>query len=203
MSKMRIGILAYGSIITDPGYEIENSTIERRTVLTPFRVEFARKSKKRDDAPTLIPVEEGGSYCEAKLLVLKENTGLNYAKDILYRREIGQVGNTNRHYNPDPSNENQVYVEPLLNAFEMDYVLYTKIKANIDNLTPENLADLAIESAKKDVGKNRKDGIIYLKEMKENNIHTVLSDDYENEIKKKMTALTLEEAWKNVRKECV
>jgi hypothetical protein len=202
---MRIGILAYGSLINDPGNEIKELLIEKRNgILTPFHVEFAHKSKTRDWAPTLVPVEDGGSCFEATLLVLDENTELGYAKDILYRREIDQIGNKNKHYIPNPSNENQVYVEPLpesLGTFGIEYVLYTKIKANINPLTPDNLAQLAIESAKKEAGKNRKDGISYLIEMKENRIHTALSYDYEQKILEKTNTSDLEKAWQNVREE--
>ena len=40
----------------------QEATVEMiRNVLTPFKVEFARKSLKRSDAPTLVPVENGGA----------------------------------------------------------------------------------------------------------------------------------------------
>jgi len=54
--------LAYGSLIDDPGSEIQ-PVIARliEGVETPFKVEFARSSEKRDGAPTLVPVKEGGA----------------------------------------------------------------------------------------------------------------------------------------------
>jgi len=43
-----VGILAFGSLIDNPGKEIEAALVGRKTnVVTPFRVEFARKSTKR------------------------------------------------------------------------------------------------------------------------------------------------------------
>ena len=43
-----IGVLAYGSLITDPGPELAAITLGvTKDVLTPFPVEFARKSRKR------------------------------------------------------------------------------------------------------------------------------------------------------------
>ena len=56
-----IGVLAYGSLITDPGSELVAITLAvTKDVLTPFSVEFARKSRKRCGAPTLVPVDHGG-----------------------------------------------------------------------------------------------------------------------------------------------
>lgn len=199
---MRIGILAYGSLIHYPGDEIEELVVERRTgIRTPFRVEFARKSNNRNGAPTLVPVVVGGSYIEATLLILREGTTLESARDILYRREIGQEGKKNKRYLPDPSKENQVYVELLPDTFGLDYVLYTRIKANIDPLTANNLAELAIKSAKTEAGKECKDGISYLIKVKKYGVRTVLSDDYERKILEKTNTLTLEEAWKKIREE--
>ncbi|MFW6129685.1 MAG: hypothetical protein ACOC56_00785 [Atribacterota bacterium] len=202
ISIMKIGILAYGSLIDDPGYEIEEKVIEKRSgIRTPFRVEFARKSSSRDNAPTLVPVSKGGAYVEAVLLVLKKNTTLKYAKDILYRREINEVENKDKCYKPDPDNENQVWIDLIPEIFGMDYVLYTRIKPNIKQCTPENLAKLAIESVKGEVGKNKKDGISYLINAKENGIRTVLSKNYEENILEKTKSETLKEALKNCIKE--
>jgi len=54
-----IGILAYGSLIEEPGKEIEPLIRERRKgIKTPFSIEFARSSSTRDGAPTLVPVED-------------------------------------------------------------------------------------------------------------------------------------------------
>jgi hypothetical protein len=199
---LRIGILAYGSLISNPGDEIKELLIGRRAgIPTPFHVEFAHMSKKRDGAPTLVPVEDGGSFCEATILVLDENTALDYAQDILYRREIDKVGIKDKYYIPDPTKENQVYVVPLANAFGLEYVLYTRIKANINPLTPDNLADLSIESAKKKAGEKREDGISYLIDVKKYGIHTALSNDYEQKILEKTNTSNLEEAWQNVRDE--
>lgn len=55
----------------------------------------------------------------------------------------------------------------------LDYVLYTKIGANIENPTAEKLSDLAIESAKEEAGKQGKDGIGYLVSVKKQGIETL------------------------------
>ncbi len=189
---MKIGILAYGLLIDDPRKEIEDLKKEVRDgILTPFHVEFARKSGTRKDAPTLVPVVDGGSHVNAKLLVLKENTTLEIAKNALYHRESGQKG----EYKPNPNNKNQVYVEILKDTLGIDYVLYTKIMANIICRTPKYLACLAIKSAEQGGEKNKKDGISYLINAKKNGIYTALSNEYEEEILKQTGSKTLEEAW--------
>jgi len=50
-----IGILAYGSLIIDPGPEIGPLIVRRITTVTPFVVEYARLSRTRGGAPTLVP----------------------------------------------------------------------------------------------------------------------------------------------------
>ena len=92
--KDTVGILAYGSLISNPGDEIKAATSETRTgVTTPFRVEFARSSQGRGDAPTLVPVEKGGACVEARIFVVSRTEC--DAADILYRREINKVGSSN------------------------------------------------------------------------------------------------------------
>jgi len=94
----KIGILAYGSLINDPGEELKKYIIDKIPVITPFKVEFARKSIGRDEAPTLVPVEKGGTYVKAILLVLEEGVSEEEAKNMLYRREINKPGVLNKVY---------------------------------------------------------------------------------------------------------
>ena len=79
-----IGILAYGSLIGDPGPEIEPHITRRIACRTPFKVEFARTSRTRKGGPTLVPYEKG-SPVAAQILVV--NVSLKEATDWLYRRE--------------------------------------------------------------------------------------------------------------------
>lgn len=52
-------------------WEIEGTIVDRKSgVMTPFAVEFARKSIKRGGAPTLVPVADGGSPVLAQILIL-------------------------------------------------------------------------------------------------------------------------------------
>ena len=45
-----IGILAYGSLIQEPGCEIAPAIVRRISCRTPFKVEYARKSNSRNGA---------------------------------------------------------------------------------------------------------------------------------------------------------
>ena len=66
-------------------------------------------------------------------------------------------------------------------SFEgIETVLYTRIGANIDDLTASKLAKLAVDSARP--RQDGKDGISYLMNAKKCGIQTPLSLDYENEI---------------------
>jgi hypothetical protein len=97
-----LGILAFGSLIDDPGVEIEAALVGRKlNVPTPFGAEFARSSTKREGAPTLVPLERGGTPVAGQILLL--NVSEQEAKDRLWRREtnrVGQGGHYTRHANP-------------------------------------------------------------------------------------------------------
>jgi hypothetical protein len=195
----RIGILAYGSLISDPGDEIRSATIEtKKGVITPFKVEFARKSRSRKGAPTLVPVEQGGAQVRAWIFVL--NVTKEEAANRLWRRETREpdVTRVYKHLkNPTPDT---VIIECFTDfkAMGVDIVLSTKIGTNIADLTAETLADHAIQSAQ--VLTNGQDGISYLMRAKENGIVTPLSGAYEEEIKRRLNVTDLEEALRKVRK---
>jgi hypothetical protein len=58
----RIGILAYGSLIEEPGKEIEPLICDHRVrIETPFSIEFGRSSSTRDGAPTVVPAKPGAA----------------------------------------------------------------------------------------------------------------------------------------------
>ena len=192
---VKIGILAYGSLIEEPGEELSPYIVDKITnIATPFKIEFARKSVTRGDAPTVIPVESGGSSVMATVLVLKEGTTIKEAEDLLWRRET-RNGGTDNHYmrakNPGPNN---VIVEYISGFKNIDCVLYTKIGANIDKPTANKLAKLSINSAKSSAGKSGKDGINYLLSLKRQGVVTPLMEEYEKEILTQTETNSLEEA---------
>jgi hypothetical protein len=195
-----IGILAYGSLIDDPGKELSPLICDRiLNIMTPFSVEFARSSSSRGGAPTLIPTEEGGAPVLGVILVLCPQVDVQRAEDLVWRRETRNEC-SNMHYirpaNPGPD---AVIVERLRNFANMETVLFTKIGANIKDRTPEYLGDLAIRSARRKAGAKRMDGISYLISVKKQGIRTPLMQDYEANIIQKTKARTLEEAYYKIR----
>lgn len=198
-----IGILAYGSLIDDPGCELQPLVRRRiRHVFTPFHVEFARLSSTRDYAPTLIPVEEGGSHVGAQILLLNNNVSMDKAKDLLWRRETHQKLSSRKHYRePCCRNADQVVIRVLNNLAGVETVLYTKIGGNIDpeERTPGFLATKAIQSAKSTTGAEKKDGITYLLNAKRNGILTPMLPEYEREILRRTGTKNLEDAWEQAR----
>lgn len=195
-----IGILAYGSLIEDPGIELEPLVLERIVgVQTPFNIEFARTSASRNGAPTVVPVEHLGAPVSAVILVLKDNVDVETAKDLLWRRETRNENSAKHYPNPTNPNVNQVVVSEVKNYNGIDLVLFTRIGANIDTPTAEKLAELAIESAKAKAGKDGKDGINYLISLKRQNITTPLMPEYERMILQFLGVETLEEAYETAR----
>ena len=186
-----VGILAYGSLISDPKCEIEKGSIRTiDDVMTPFHVEFARKSGSRGEAPTLVPVTTGGTHVKGKVFVMKLD--VEEATDVLYRREINKVCTGKKYPRDRVANERRVMVERLTEFAGLDVVLYTQIAANIEPLTEEGLADLAIKSVRKE-GPPR-DGISYLIDAKKHGIVTALSPGYEAAILQRLGCGTLKEA---------
>lgn len=178
-----IGILAYGSLIEDPGEEIASSIVTRaEDVDTPFKVEFARSSTKRDGAPTLVPVEGGGDSVRAQILILRENITVKKAEDMLWRREACRIGTGETYDPPETPGPNTVLVERLEDFHDVGLVLYARIAPNIEDLSPQKLAELAIESARADAGSEGRDGISYLIVAKRNGTCTPLMPEYEREI---------------------
>ncbi|KPM17626.1 hypothetical protein VM77_10065 [Citromicrobium sp. JL31] len=190
-TNFEVGILAYGSLIGEPGEELADATIHAvANVRTPFNIEFARKSGSRGGAPTLVPVQHGGNPVLGQVFVLDASEG--EAANRLWRRETRKVGSGRAYVPPKKIGPNTVVVRRLENFADVKVVLYTEIAANIVPLTAETLATHAIES----VGKAApgRDGISYLIAAKENGIETALSPGYETEILRQSGCADLEQA---------
>ena len=196
-----VGILAYGSLISNPGFEIKEILISTKCVdETPFPVEFARRSgankeKGRGGAPTLVPYPDGRNV-RAQVFVV--NASVDEVTNRLYRREIGKVGEKDRCYehthNPkrDP-----VIVDRLEGHFGLHIVLYVRICANIHKPTAAKLASYAIESVAK--AEPDKDGITYLKDAMAADIETPLTGAYAKEIMRRTDTNCLADALKKVK----
>jgi len=189
-----VGILAYGSLIGDPGTEIEPVILCRIDCRTPFKVEFARTSESRKGGPTLVPYNNG---TEVSAQVLVVDLPLSEATDRLYRRELHKVGERIVYDASRKVALNRVIINTLQDFEEVNKVLYTSIGANIEELTATKLAKLAIASAR--VLTNGNDGISYLIHAKKAGIRTPLSDEYEAEIKHLTGTASLKEALAELR----
>lgn len=187
----KIGILAYGSLIDDLGDELEKVLVTKiHNVRTPFLVEFARSSSTRDGAPTLVLCNKG-SQVNGVILVLDENqVGIQLAKTLLYRRET----RSKKNYAEKKKGRNLLKIVEYDNFHGVEKVIYTRLKQNILKPTAGLLADLAIKSAMKNSGKNKKDGISYLIQVKKGGIKTPLISQYESQILEKTKTNSLEEA---------
>jgi cation transport regulator ChaC len=190
-----VGILAYGSLIDDPGPEIAPRIKARRIVRTPFRVEFARKSGwTRGGSPTLVRVRSGGSRVRATLLILDNTVTEAQAADLLWRRETRHTDD-DRHYRPNARRtSDSVRIERIRGIHGVDVVLYAQLSPNIRRRSPQKLARLAIASAR--VAPLARNGIQYLLDAKRNGIRTPLSRRYEAEILRGTGAKTLAAAAK-------
>jgi len=193
-----IGILAYGSLMWEPGPEIAVSLHRLERAETPFKVEFARRStSSRGGAPTLVPVVKGGAYVKGLVLVLREVVSLGKAKDMLWRRETQKVCSGERYEPPRHCCPNTVCIVELGPLAAIDTVLCAWLAPNIKPLTAPYLAKLAISSVCK-TGKGR-DGITYLISAKCSGIATPLMNGYEEEIKRQTGAGSLAEALEKVQ----
>lgn len=193
MNTNKIGILAYGSLIDDPGSEIKPYITKKISCTTPFKVEFARTSSSRGGAPTLIPCEDG-SEVPAFILVLNNDLDLQTAKSFLWRRERHVFDG--KPYIEVTSPTNKKVVIKCIHDFEgIDTVIYTSIGKNIDGeVTADKLCKLAINSILSEAGEEKKDGLRYLQGIKKNLITTPLSNDYEQLVLKSTQTKSLEEA---------
>ncbi|MGA8695819.1 MAG: hypothetical protein WB689_18640, partial [Xanthobacteraceae bacterium] len=191
-----IGILAFGSLIDNPGEEIEAALVGRKlNVRTPFSVEFARSSIKRRGAPTLAPVQQGGGPVLAQILLV--NVPEQEAKDRLWRRETNRIGQGGHYADPANPGPNTLVIDRYENFEAVEVVLAARFAATIVPLTAARLAELAIESAR--LERTGRDGITYLMDVKRNGITTRLSDAYEREILRRTQAQDLGEALQKIQ----
>ena len=194
-----IGILAYGSLITHPGQEIA-SVLDHviPDVMTPFPVEYARKSGTRAGAPTLVPVPIGcGTPVKAVVLVLKKYTRKKKAQNFLYRRELHKEGDPKVFYDDQVQRQKRdaLVIETMKNQFGLSVIYYTALKPNFTEildtkLTQEQKAELlaraAIDSLTQETYAKEMDGIQYLADNIEAGVVTVLTEVYAQAILSKV-----------------
>jgi hypothetical protein len=194
-----MGILAYGSLLTWPGPELD-SLIHGRIegITTPFAVEFARASSRRSGAPTLAPVDTGGCRVTGSLLLLEHHVDLERAHHLLYRREINQVGSDLTYDPNEPPSPDRVRIERLASFDGCDHVICARLPAVLDP-DPVDLARRAVASARASSGAEGRDGISYLMGVRANGIETPLTPAYEREILRQTGTTNLGEAHATAR----
>ena len=186
-----IGILAFGSLIANPGDEIQPIKEREIEVITPFPVEYARRSASRTKAPTLVVVPEGkGSPVRGAILVLKADIDVQKVKDMLLRRELHKENDKTVTYDDvtQRKKKDALVIETLGHFQGFGDVYYTALKANFSeildpSLTQETkaklLAHAAVDSVTADTFKAGLDGIQYLHDNLKAGIETPLSRLYE------------------------
>lgn len=194
--KKKIGILAFGSLIGDPGIEIAPKIIMRIKTQTPFGVEYGRYSGTRGGAPTLVPHPTGGPV-SGEILVLDDAVTVAEARDMLWRRERRKEGTGETYL--EGTTANSVLVREWADSPCVERVLYTDfhLEGKVAKPEPAELAKRAIESVK--TAKEGMDGITYLKSNLASGVKTKLTVDYEAEILKQTKANSLEEALRKAR----
>lgn len=170
-----VGILAYGSLISDPGVEISLLIVRRIETETPFPVEYARISTTRAGAPTAVP-HTSGHPVRAEVLVLRGTVSLDQARDLLWRRETRNEG-SGKVYR-ESCGPNAVVVRDLPGFCGLEHVLYTDFnpEGKIADPDPESLATAAIVSVGR--AKAGKDGISYLIDLLDAGVETAMTPRY-------------------------
>jgi hypothetical protein len=189
--KSKLGILAYGSLIKDPGSEIARRIKFRLKTVTPFPVEYGRYSgKTRGGAPTVVKHDTGAPVA-AEILVLDDKVSFDEARDILWRRERRKEGSGETYV--ESKSPNSVLVREVTDNC-VERILYTDFHPEGKIALPDalDLAKAAIKSVK--VADNGKDGITYLMDNVAAGIDTPRTREYVNEILRITKTETLEEA---------
>ena len=189
-----IGILAYGSLIDNPGSDLDRLIIEKRPCETPFSVEYARRSKSRENAPTLVPVPDGcGEPVKGVILVLRAETIPQVAKKALFRRELHKENDETAVYDDavQRAKKDAIVIETILHFHGFGEVYYTVPKVNfheiLDASRPQEekarlLAQAAIDSLTQDTFTKGLDGIQYLHDNIQAGILTPLTEPYRQAI---------------------
>jgi hypothetical protein len=200
-----IGILAFGSLIDNPGEEILKFEVHRINCQTPFKIEFARLSSSRSNAPTLIPILDGsrGKIADSKIIVINEKISLSEAKSMLWRRECHINDVSKKYSQPKTPTSKNVLIGELDDFYNIKKVIYTYflIQDEYADLKPLSLAQFAINSILNKAGEEEKDGIRYLLAIKSAGIKTEYSEEYEKLILYETKTKSLDEAIKKLDEE--
>ncbi|MEQ8834989.1 MAG: hypothetical protein RIB67_11185 [Miltoncostaeaceae bacterium] len=163
MPQRTVAIMAYGSLIDDPGPELAPLIVRRPPRRTAFPVEYARASPRWGGGPVLVPHPAGGEV-EGRLLVLADAVELGAAVQMLAARE------------GLPDARGVVLVD----CGEPYAVLAAALPRNLPapDMMPVELARRAIASA----ATGARNGIAYLRRAMASGVLTPLSREYAAEV---------------------
>jgi hypothetical protein len=178
--QRQVAIMAYGSVIHDPGPAIRRLVVERRRCRTPFPVEFARVSPRWGGGPVLVPCSRGGPV-DGVLLVLSPGIGIGGAVELLRQRE-GLPGGRGIVEVAVPGELLVIAASLPLNLRQQD-------------MTPAALARRAIAS----VSHGPRNGVLYLRQVLRAGVRTPLTGAYELALLELSGAPSLEEVDQVVR----
>ena len=193
---IEVGILAYGSLINDPGGELTPLIRRQIDTETPFPVEFGRYSQSRGGGPTVVPSAKGVAV-KARVLVLDPSVSAAAARNMLWRREM-RIKDTKQRY-PEGDFGTVVRVVDCREFCGITHALYTDFPetGKIKTPRPKDLAEAAIKSVR--IAKPGMDGISYLINLLSLGVHTALSAEYEAEILRQSESPDLPEALRKCR----
>jgi hypothetical protein len=180
--NLGVGIFGCGSLLSDPGDDIGPHVVERIPHISPWKIEYARRSEGRGRGPTLA-IHQAGCTVNGQVLVL--DVGANRLAEVqewLWQRE-------NR---PKRSCIKEMCLAGL------DHVLYCDIESNIRDadMNAESLARFAIESVS---SKPKRNGIAYLARNIEMGVITPLTYAYQDAILRLTGCSDLDEAESQVK----
>lgn len=190
-THVEIGILAYGSLIDDPGPEIGRLIKRKIAVETPFKVEYARLSRSRGGAPTVVPHLQG-SQVRGYVFVLADSVSAKVARDMLWRREA-RIADSSKTYRTG-NGPNAVLIREFKSFAGIGPVFYTDFRdsGKLSIPDPERLAQAAVESV--GLAPKGRDGISYLISQIEAGIETPLTSSYHQKVLELTKCNSLQEA---------
>jgi hypothetical protein len=178
--QRQVAIIAYGSVIDDPGPALGPLVVERRRCRTPFPVEFARASVRWGGGPVLVPCARGGPV-DGVLLVLSPGLGIGEAVELLRERE-GLPGGRG-------------IVEAAVPGDLLVIAASLPLNLKQEDMTPGALARRAIAS----VASGPRNGVAYLRQVVRAGVRTPLTAAYLRALLERTGAPSLEEVERVVR----
>ena len=173
--QRRIAVLAYGSLIRQPGAGLALVIASVEPCRTPFPVEYGRASRRWHGGPVLVPHERGAPV-DGALLLLADDVDLGTAVELLAAREGLESG------------RGVVEVDMPGNRLVIAAALPRNLPA--PDMEPDALARRAVDSARHDA----RNGVAYLNGALRSGVRTPASEAYARSVMELVGATSLDEA---------